>query len=228
MKICAFSDTHGNLDFKIPDGMDLVLCAGDICPTEWCGSDEQLIKQGRFLAHKFYPWVVNAQYDEESFCLTPGNHDLIFQKEPWMVPDPIKSMSFIDQLHHYHYNFGEPFLKMWFSPWTVPFGQGWAYNLRNDLRKQKFEEIPSDTDILVCHQPPYGLGDFTDQGEHVGCPFLRERIEEIKPKLVFCGHIHPAARDEQYIADNGVTKVYNVAMCDDHHKLVRQPLVVEI
>lgn len=225
MKICALSDLHGNLDIKIPNDTQLVLLAGDICPTFRIDLDAQLIQQGRFLFNQFYPWI--AKFDHEvPWAMTPGNHDLIFQKESWMVRPEIIFNSYIDRAKHFLNPDNMDFVKVWCSPWTIPFGIGWAYNLKDQERKKRWDEIPKDVDIIVVHQPPFGLGDLTHDGMHVGCPFLRTRIEEIKPKAVICGHIHDARGS--YLCDNGVTKVYNVAMCNDSYQLVNEPTILEI
>ncbi|MFI5251545.1 MAG: metallophosphoesterase [Bacteroidota bacterium] len=45
--------------------------------------------------------------------------------------------------------------------------------------------------ILVSHPPPYGTKvDIVHAGYHVGSTAVREFIEEKKPDLVICGHIH--------------------------------------
>lgn len=47
--------------------------------------------------------------------------------------------------------------------------------------------------ILVSHDPPKDTKvDVTSRGEHVGSYSVREFIENIKPRLVLCGHIHEA------------------------------------
>ncbi len=45
--------------------------------------------------------------------------------------------------------------------------------------------------IVVSHPPPKGtMADMLNNGQHVGSASVRKIIEEINPKLVFCGHIH--------------------------------------
>merc|ERR1712137_1078943 len=41
----------------------------------------------------------------------------------------------------------------------------------NDIGEY-WQRIPSDTDVLVVHGPPYGHGDQVWKGEKVGCPKL--------------------------------------------------------
>jgi len=47
--------------------------------------------------------------------------------------------------------------------------------------------------ILVSHSPPRNTRlDITSRGKHVGSSSLRQFIEEKKPRMVFCGHVHEA------------------------------------
>ncbi len=69
-------------------------------------------------------------------------------------------------------------------------------------------------DILVCHQPPYGILDKVDfksapkhwQGKHAGSKIILKYIKSKSPKYVFCGHIH----EGQGIKKVGKTKIYNL------------------
>ncbi|HOD52342.1 MAG TPA: metallophosphoesterase [Candidatus Hydrogenedentes bacterium] len=45
--------------------------------------------------------------------------------------------------------------------------------------------------ILLGHQPPFGtVADCTTDGRHVGSRSVRQFIEETRPLVCFCGHIH--------------------------------------
>ncbi len=52
-------------------------------------------------------------------------------------------------------------------------------------------------DILVCHQPPYGILDRVGKlapkdwrGKHAGSKIILDYIKRKNPQYVFCGHIH--------------------------------------
>jgi Icc-related predicted phosphoesterase len=48
--------------------------------------------------------------------------------------------------------------------------------------------------VLVSHSPPRGTClDLTSGGEHVGSSSVRRFVEEKRPALVLCGHIHEAS-----------------------------------
>ncbi len=70
-------------------------------------------------------------------------------------------------------------------------------------------------DILVCHQPPYGILDKVNfpgvpkgwKGKHAGSKIILNYIKKYQPKYVFCGHIHEGEGIEDKI---GKTKVIQV------------------
>jgi len=45
-------------------------------------------------------------------------------------------------------------------------------------------------DILVTHVPPKGIMDRMALGFHIGNEWVREVMENKKPRLVICGHVH--------------------------------------
>ena len=79
-----------------------------------------------------------------------------------------------------------------------------------------------ELDILVCHQPPYGLLDKVTfkgapkhwQGKHAGSKTILEYIGKKQPQYVFCGHIH----EGEGKARVGRTEVYNLGV--GGHKIV--------
>jgi Icc-related predicted phosphoesterase len=75
------------------------------------------------------------------------------------------------------------------TPWQPTF-HNWAFNLNEGQLAEKWAKIPPNTDILVVHGPPHKIRDKTQEGAHHGSTTLLNRINEIKPGLVVCGHIH--------------------------------------
>jgi len=53
-------------------------------------------------------------------------------------------------------------------------------------------ELPRNCDILISHEPPFGILDYTYSGQRAGSTTLRRRVERspYKPALWLCGHIH--------------------------------------
>ena len=58
-----------------------------------------------------------------------------------------------------------------------------------------YSQIPSSTEILLTHTPPYGICDETKRHKRAGCPVLAERLasEDMnRVRLHVFGHIHEA------------------------------------
>lgn len=75
-------------------------------------------------------------------------------------------------------------------------------------------------DILVCHQPPYGVLDRVNfpgapkhwQNKHAGSKAVLSYVKRKKPSYVFCGHIHEAKGKKKV----GKTLVHNVGVAGDY------------
>ena len=84
-----------------------------------------------------------------------------------------------------------------------------AKNILNNFAKK-------DIDILVCHQPPFGVLDKVTskfapkhyQGKNAGSKIILEFIKKHQPKYVFCGHIHEGEGFKKL----GKTQVYNLGV----------------
>jgi Icc-related predicted phosphoesterase len=72
-------------------------------------------------------------------------------------------------------------------------------------------------DILVCHQPPYGILDKVNfpgvpknwLGKHAGGKAILDYVKKYQPRYVFCGHIHEGKGMKKI----GRTEVYNLGVC---------------
>ncbi len=94
-------------------------------------------------------------------------------------------------------------------------------NLRAVLKQNKKTKIIlrnfGTVDILLCHQPPYGILDKVSskiapkswQGKHAGSKIIRDYILKNHSSYVFCGHIHEAKGMNVL----GKTEVYNLGVC---------------
>ena len=192
LKVVVVADLHGELP-EIPP-CDLLLIAGDICPDidHSCGFQEA------WLETSFKWWLRKTELEVKKIVFVAGNHDFIFQDRKSAAYRVLKELpaTYLEDDHCYYND-----LKIYGTPWQLYHG-GWAFNLYEPDLKIKWDKIPEDTDILVCHSPPVGYGDkaprtITDENEtswpepeHVGSPSLLERIKVIQPKLVVFGHIH--------------------------------------
>ena len=163
MKIVAVSDIHGCLP-DIPE-CDLLLIAGDITPAD----DHRLQRQFSWLNVQFREWLLSVP--ARKIVGIAGNHDFIFQTNP-------KSVADLPWVYLQDSGIDWEGVKIWGSPWQPVF-HNWAFNAEDYKRQTAWSMIPDDTNILVLHGPPYGYGDFVDNGYgnrgNVGCRWLNKK-----------------------------------------------------
>jgi len=102
--------------------------------------------------------------------------------------------------------------KFYGSPYTPKFTG--AFQLRTPKESiDKWSIIPRDNlDVLITHGPPLGHLDRSSRTSGLGCPYLKQVVDEIRPKFHVFGHIHNSyGREEK---DN-VTYI-NAAIFDGH------------
>src|SRR5579859_4020052 len=79
MKVVAMSDLHGYLPSSLP-ACDLLLLAGDVAPVR----DHSPLRQASWLNHEFRSWLKGVP--ARKIIVIAGNHDLIFERQPGLVP----------------------------------------------------------------------------------------------------------------------------------------------
>lgn len=206
MKIVCTSDLHGFFPI-IPD-CDLLLLGGDYCPT----SKDQFF----WYVKVFAPWIAE-QSKTKKIIGVAGNHDLIFEKTPELVPR-------MEWTYLQDSGFEWEGLRFWGSPWQPRF-YDWAFNADEWQLENYWAKIPDDIDVLLLHGPPRGYGDFSPHGnEHTGSPSLLKKIEEIQPKLVIAGHIHSGYG----VYEIGKTKFLSCSHVNESYQPVNAPHVIEI
>jgi Icc-related predicted phosphoesterase len=219
MRIIATSDLHGSLP-EI-DECDILIIAGDVCPDfiEFSyGSRMKMVKgeqkQAKWLDKEFRPWLESLP--AKNIVGIAGNHDFVFESYKFLIKNLDLPWVYLEDTAR-----DIEGLRIHGTPW-VPNLESWAfYQPRNH---KKFDLIPDDCDIVVSHGPMYGYGDQVRDGRSVGCPTLLKRVEEVKPKLLICGHIHEGYG--HYRA--GDCDVYNVALNDELYDPVNEPVVIDI
>ena len=69
------------------------------------------------------------------------------------------------------------------SPWQPAFFDLAFNELRGEPLLKTWDKIPNDTDILVTHGPPLGIGDRIRRDKRVGCAELLTTVmDRVKPK----------------------------------------------
>jgi Icc-related predicted phosphoesterase len=213
MKICCTADFHGHLP-TIPDGIDLLLIGGDIGPHP----ARNLRLQAAWLGGTFRRWLepIAARCPVVAVA---GNHDFIFQDARHLVPNDLPWTYLQDESTEV------AGFRVHGSPWQPVF-MDWAFNATELELCRRWSLIPTGTDILLLHGPPFGVGDLEPYGKtHTGSRGLRGWIEAVKPKLVCCGHIHDGYG--VYDVIDG-TVVVNAAHVDEDYEPANEPVVIEL
>lgn len=189
MEIWHISDTHGYHERLQVPVVDMVIFSGDCSNPPWPDASEPEVR-------RFLEWFYELPIQYKIFVA--GNHDAAVEKG--LVSRSDFEEAGIIYLHNESVEIEG--LKIWGSPFSPTFGNGWAYNMDRDKLPELWATIPDDTDIIISHGPPQGYRDmakrFTrtfrgwieDGEEACGCLALTERVHQIKPKLVCFGHIH--------------------------------------
>ena len=85
---------------------------------------------------------------------------------------------------------------------VTPFGD-WSFDFTEDQAAAMLEGCPPGG-VLVSHSPPRGAVDVSAKGADLGSVAVRRAVEEKRPALVVCGHIHDSAGQSAEIGDTVV------------------------
>lgn len=189
MRILAFSDLHRDLDqaarlVEMSAEADLVLAAGDFASTHR-GLEETI----EALAGIGAPTV-----------LVPGNNEtedaLREACAGWSAATVLHGgATEVVGIEVFGLGAGIPT-----TPWD------WSFDLDEDEAAERLAACPSDA-VLVLHSPPLGHVDVSSDDEHMGSSAILAAIEEKRPRLAVCGHIHDSWGERSEI---GSTEVANL------------------
>lgn len=205
VKIVAISDTHNlHWKMKIPEA-DILVHAGDISME---GKLADVRDFNEFL----------GQLPHRHKIVICGNHDFCFERDSRARELITNAVYLQDEAIEVEG------VKFYGSPWQ-PWFFDWAFNLpRGKALADKWAMIPPDTDVLITHGPPLGVGDLTMQGDRAGCADLLARVQEIKPRFHVFGHIHEGygvTKDEH-------TTYVNACSCTIEYRATNAPIVFEV
>ena len=173
MKLLLFSDLHS--DFRtaarleaLSKDVDIVVGAGDFCNVRR-GLQE----------------IINAlsSIDKPSI-LVPGNSEtddeLTTACRSWKSAHVLHGrQTVVDGVTFFGIGGGIP---------ITPFGS-WSYDFTEEQASDLLRDCP-DSCILVSHSPPRGILDLSSDGRSLGSRAIRNAVDDKKPRLVVCGHIH--------------------------------------
>jgi len=206
VRIVCISDTHGKHEElgKLPDGDVLVHC-GDTTSIYGLVELERYVK-----------WVDAKNYKHR--ILIAGNHDFIFKNAIRDIPVGVLSNI------HYLRDLGVVLdgLTFWGMPWTPPF-MDWYFMAKPKEMKRYVDMIPSNTDVLITHGPPYGILDKVGS-EYVGGKELLKAVRRVKPKVHIFGHIHEGYGQ----VEKDGTIFINACSLNKRYEVVNKPIVVDV
>ena len=191
MKLLLFSDVHGDLDAcrdlvdRAADA-DVVVGAGDFCVAR------------RNLAA---PIEALSAIDTPT-VLVPGNAETEDEMGAQV------SATGWNEAHVLHGDGvtidGQSFFGIGGGIPITPFGP-WSYDFSEAEARDLLAACPEGA-VLVSHSPPKNAVDRDSKGQSLGSTAVRAAIEETRPVLTVCGHIHGSWGEA---AEIGTTSVVN-------------------
>jgi Icc-related predicted phosphoesterase len=201
LKCIAISDTHMHslkslLEYR---SADLLVHCGDLLGygdmKEWYKVFEELK-------------AVRDQF--KHMIIVPGNHDRYLENCTYFCKEDLKGID-----AHLLIDSGIEIegKKIWGSPYTPTFGN-WAFMKDDWELSSKWEHIPENLDLLICHGPAQGTLDFVPVGGNVGSFTLDYEVKKKKPKVFVFGHIHHSGGQMKKVGD---TLYVNASICTEKY-----------
>ena len=186
MKLLAFSDLHRDLGqaaklVEMSAEADVVVGAGDFASV-----------------HEGLGETIGALAAiEKPTVLVPGNNEtedaLREAASGWSAATVLHgSGTAIDGTEFYGLGAGIPI-----TPWD------WSFDLDDESAAEKLAPCPEGA-VMVLHSPPQGHCDSSGNGDHFGSKALLQAIEQRRPRLVVCGHIHESWGCQSQIGETPV------------------------
>jgi Icc-related predicted phosphoesterase len=209
MKICIISDTHNKHKrlAKLPEA-DVIIHCGDFTSM---GHSHEIIN--------FMEWYSKLPFEYK--IVVAGNHDWLFETNGIIAREKVpENVIYLEDQEVIIDG-----IKFYGTPVSLPF-MNWAFNRPEEKLKQHWEAIPDDTDVLITHQPPFGIFDWSVYDKkQTGSPSLYfEVVERIKPKIHCFGHIHSGHGIK--VIEN--TTFVNASNLDEDYMCVYEPILIEI
>jgi Icc-related predicted phosphoesterase len=172
VRLLAFSDLHRDLGqaarlVELAAEADVVIGAGDFASVHE-GLDETIDALAAI---------------EAPTVLVPGNNETVDalrdSSAAWAAATVLHGEgTTIEGVEFFGLGGGIPV-----TPWE------WSFDLDDPSATRMLEPCPEGA-VLVLHSPPHGHCDSAGEGTHFGSPALLHAIEEKRPRLAVCGHIH--------------------------------------
>lgn len=232
LKIVAISDQHGYLP-EITAPADIMLIAGDVSPLE-IQFNKPKIKI--WLETEFAYWIKSLPVDK--VYMIAGNHDAYFEGINPMNLAEFKrhcdfKLIYLENNYVVHRHDGNEY-KIFGTPYCHIFGN-WPFMRSDEYMEDKFKSIPADCDIIISHDPPYGIGQvdqiletnkyYQEDSKSLGNIPLSKRLSETNFKLLVCGHIHSGSHE---LTEFNGGNVVNVSIKNEFYKPTYKPFYIEL
>ena len=215
MNLTFLSDTHNKHNLIPTDyllGGDVIIHSGDVSSR---GTEDEI--------DVFLNWYSKLPYTHK--ILIAGNHDFFFENASKYIVDA--KMAKYPEITYLNDSGVEiEGIKIFGSP-VQPYFHGWAFNRIGEAINEHWDKIPLDTNILITHGGPLGIGynNVTLEGQDVGCPYLAIKITELSDLKIFCqGHIHEGYGS--YQIDNGPLFL-NASVLNRRYEMRNKPIIVD-
>jgi Icc-related predicted phosphoesterase len=184
MRIRAWciSDTHCKHAFLTPPiDCNTIIIAGDF-------SNYKLKSKNFEECKDFYEWLYYLPFTNK--IVVAGNHDTSL--ETAYGQELLRKYNFTYLQHESTEVEG---VKIFGSPYTPTFGEGWSFNKSRAGIGEYWKDIPLETELLITHGPPKGMLDLSHNREHkleyCGDSALLGAVKRL-PRLKYhiFGHIH--------------------------------------
>jgi Icc-related predicted phosphoesterase len=186
VRLLAFSDLHRDLGqaaklVEMSAEADVVIGAGDFASI-----------------HEGLEETIDALAPIETpTVLVPGNNEteqaLREVSEGWAAATVLHGAGMtIEGTEFFGLGAGIPV-----TPWD------WSFDLDDEAATELLSGCPEGA-VLVLHSPPQGHCDSNGADMHFGSPALLRAIEEKRPRLAVCGHIHESWGCESQVGETPV------------------------
>lgn len=186
MKLLAFSDLHRDLG----QGAKLV---------EMAAEADAVIGAGDFASvHEGLEETIDVLATiEKPTVLVPGNNEtadaLRAAAGRWPASTVLHGEgTSIDGVEFFGLGAGVPI-----TPWE------WSFDLDDEAAAAMLAPCPTGA-VMVLHSPPRDHCDASADGTHFGSPALLQAIEEKRPLLAVCGHIHESWGCESQVGETPI------------------------
>ncbi len=197
MLILHLSDTHSkHHELHNLQPADIIIHSGDI---SFAGSENEVMD--------FIEWFGGLPYKYKIFIA--GNHDFcLFEANIDGLPE--------NCFYLCNSSVTIQGVKFYGTPLFMEDVMSGDY----DTNMQK---IPSDTNVLITHQPPYSILDYSANFNH-GNRNLLQIVLKNQPRYHLFGHIHGAYGIEK----SEHTTFVNAAILSENYQLMYEPILLKI